>query len=68
MTRIHFITHKFNTSKLGRHAGLFFALAGLVAALVAPAQGLAAPVKFGSKLNPAVQPSNSVPGISCGPE
>lgn len=62
MTRIHLLT-----SKLGRRAGLFFALAGLVAAIVAPAQGLAsAPVKFGSKLNPTVQPSNSLPGMTCG--
>ncbi len=61
MTRIHFVA-----SKLGRRAGLFLALAGLLAAMVAPAQGLAAaPVKFGSKLNPTVQPSNSTPGITC---
>jgi hypothetical protein len=61
MTRIHLVT-----SKLGRRAGLFFALAGLVAAMVAPAQGLAAaPVKFGSMLNPTIQPSNSLPGITC---
>jgi hypothetical protein len=62
MTRIHFLG-----SKLGRRAGIFFALAGLAAAMVAPAQGLAAaPVKFGSKLNPTVQPSNSLPGLGCG--
>jgi hypothetical protein len=61
MTRIHLLT-----SKLGRRAGLFFALAGLLAAMVAPAQGLAAaPVKFGSKLNPTIQPSNSLPGMTC---
>ena len=69
MTRIPFITNKFFTHKLGRRAGLFFALAGLVAAMAAPAEGLAAaPVKFGSKLNPTVQPSNSLPGIACGAE
>jgi hypothetical protein len=69
MTRIHFITNKFFTHKLAGRAGLFFALAGLVAAMVAPAQGLAAaPVKFGSKLNPTIQPSNSLPGIGCGAE
>ncbi|HSS33319.1 MAG TPA: hypothetical protein VLL27_08585 [Solirubrobacterales bacterium] len=62
MSRIHLLT-----SKLGRRAGLFFALAGLAAAMVAPAQGLAAaPVKFGSKLNPTIQPSNSLPGMTCG--
>ena len=61
MTRIHLVT-----SKLGRRAGLFLVLAGIVAAMVAPAQGLAkSPVKFGSKLNPTVQPSNSLPGITC---
>lgn len=61
MTRIHLVT-----SKLGRRAGLFFVLAGIVAAMVAPAQSLAkSPVKFGSKLNPTVQPSNSLPGITC---
>ena len=27
----------------------------------------AAPVKFGSKLNPTVQPSNGSPGIQCEP-
>ena len=61
MTRIHLVT-----SKLGRRAGLFFVLAGILAAMVAPAQGLAkSPVKFGAKLNPTVQPSNSLPGITC---
>jgi hypothetical protein len=34
--------------------------------MVAPAQSLASsPVRFGSKLNPTVQPSNSLPGLSC---
>jgi hypothetical protein len=61
MTRIHLIA-----SKLSRRAGIFLALAGLAALLVAPAQSLAsAPVKFGSKLNPTVQPSNSLPGMTC---
>jgi len=61
MTRIHLIT-----GKVARRTGLLFVLAGLLAAMVAPAQGLAkAPVKFGSKLNPTVQPSNSLPGYSC---
>jgi hypothetical protein len=61
MTRIHLVT-----SRIARRAGLVFALAGLAALLVAPAQSLAsAPVKFGSKLNPTVQPSNSLPGITC---
>jgi hypothetical protein len=61
MTRIHLVS-----SKIARRAGLVFALAGLLAAMVAPASGFAsAPVKFGSKLNPTIQPSNSLPGITC---
>lgn len=52
------------TSKLARRAGVAAALAA-VAMMVAPASGLAAsPVKFGSKLNPTVQPSNSLPGLT----
>lgn len=62
MTRIHLVSFKFI-----RRAGLVFALAAFVAAMVAPASSLAsAPVKFGSKLNPTIQPSNSLPGIDCG--
>ena len=37
-----------------------------LALTIAPATALAAPVKFGSKLNPTVQPSNSLPGLDCG--
>jgi hypothetical protein len=37
-----------------------------VAMMIVPAIGAAAPVKFGSKLNPTVQPSNSLPGLDCG--
>ena len=48
MSRIHLVTNKF-----ARRAGLLFALAGLVAAMVAPAQGFAAaPVKFGAEAEP----------------
>jgi hypothetical protein len=36
-----------------------------VAMMVAPATGIAAPVRFGSKLNPTIQPSNSLPGLNC---
>lgn len=50
--------------RIARRAGLFIALAGLAAAMVAPAAG-AAPVKFGAKLDPSVQPSNSQPGLEC---
>ncbi len=39
-----------------------------VAMMTAPAIGAAAPVKFGSKLNPTVQPSNSLPGLKCSQE
>jgi hypothetical protein len=54
-----------STAKLGRRAGvLAAALAGL-AMMIAPAAGVAAPVKFGSKLNPSIQPSNSLPGLNC---
>lgn len=62
MTRTHTIN-----SRIARRAGLLLGLAGLAVALLAPAQGeAAAPVKFGSKLNPTVQPSNSLPGLGCG--
>lgn len=36
-----------------------------IALMVAPASGMAAPVKFGAKLDPTVQPSNSLPGLPC---
>ena len=53
------------TSKLARRTGIAAALA-TVAMMVAPAAGLAStPVKFGAKLNPTVQPSNSLPGLTC---
>ena len=40
-----------------------------LALMVAPATGLAkAPVKFGAKLDPTVQPSNSLPGLPCSQE
>jgi hypothetical protein len=37
-----------------------------LALTIAPATASAAPVKFGSQLNPTVQPSNSLPGLDCG--
>src|SRR6201746_855896 len=53
------------TRKLTRFAGLAAALAP-VAMMLAPAPGMAAaPVKFGAKLTPTVQPSNSLPGLRC---
>jgi len=51
--------------KIARWASLAAAAASL-ALMVAPATGLAkAPVKFGAKLNPTVQPSNSMPAHPC---
>jgi hypothetical protein len=44
---------------------LFTAIA-VIAMTIVPATSMAAPVKFGSKLNPTVQPSNSLPGLDCG--
>jgi len=62
------MTRKTTAPRLARRAGLLAALAS-VALAVAPAAGSAkAPVKFGSKLNPTVQPSNSLPGLDCGQE
>lgn len=55
-------------SKLARRTGLVAAAASL-ALMVAPATGLAAaPVKFGAKLDPTVQPSNSLPAHPCAQE
>lgn len=51
-----------------RLAVLAAAVAGL-ALMATPAAGLAkAPVKFGAKLDPTVQPSNSLPGLQCSQE
>ena len=53
-------------TKLSLGLGLLAGLAAFAALLLAPASGLAAkPVKFGAKLNPTVQPSNSLPGMGC---
>ncbi|MDX6601911.1 MAG: hypothetical protein QOF13_1113 [Solirubrobacterales bacterium] len=63
------MTRKSNAQKIARRTGLVAAVASLALA-VAPAAGMAkAPVKFGAKLNSTVQPSNSLPGLTCnGPE
>jgi len=59
------MTRTSTARKLSRRAGLVAAVASL-ALMVAPATGLAkAPVKFGAKLNPTVQPSNSLPAHPC---
>jgi hypothetical protein len=63
MTRTH--TRTDAARKLARLTGLAAAVAS-IAMMVAPATGLAAaPVKFGAELNPTVQPSNSLPGLTC---
>jgi len=63
------MTRNATTRKLIRRPGLAAAVACLALALV-PAAGVAkAPVKFGAMLNSKVQPSNSLPGLTCnGPE
>ena len=45
-----------------------FAAIAVIAMTIVPATSMAAPVKFGSKLNPTVQPSNSLPGLKCSQE
>jgi len=59
MTRTDITARRF-----ARFTGLAAAVAS-VAMMVAPAAGVAAPVKFGAMLNPTVQPSNSLPGLTC---
>ena len=63
------MTRTRTAQKIARRAGLVAAFACLVLAVV-PAVGQAkAPVRFGAKLNSTVQPSNSLPGLTCnGPE
>jgi hypothetical protein len=59
------MTSKTLAQRIARRAGLAAALASLALA-IAPAAGVAkAPVKFGSALDPTVQPSNSLPGLMC---
>lgn len=54
------------TKNTRRNRGLVIAATlGAVAMTAAPASGMAATVKFGSKLNPSVQPSNSLPAHDC---
>lgn len=63
------MTRSRTAQKIARRAGLIAAFACLALAVV-PATGMAkAPVRFGAKLNSSVQPSNSLPGLTCnGPE
>lgn len=60
-------THTTKTRTLVYRTGILAAIA-VVAMMIAPALGAAAPVKFGSKLNSTVQPSNSLPGLRCSQE
>jgi len=50
---------------MNRKLAFLAAAVAAVAMMVAPAAGIAAPVKFGAELNPTVQPSNSLPGLQC---
>lgn len=59
------MTRTSTAQKLARRSGLLAAVACL-GLTIAPAAGLAAaPVKFGAKLDPTVQPSNSLPAHPC---
>jgi hypothetical protein len=60
-------THTTKTRSLVARTGILAAIAA-VAMMIVPALAAAAPVKFGSKLNPTVQPSNSLPGLKCSQE
>ncbi|HET7121105.1 MAG TPA: hypothetical protein VFI17_07630 [Solirubrobacterales bacterium] len=44
---------------------ILVAIAALAMTIAPAAASAAAPVKFGSTLNPTVQPSNSLPGLMC---
>jgi hypothetical protein len=51
---------------MNRKIAFLAAAIAAIAMMIAPASGMAAaPVKFGAKLNPTVQPSNSLPGLMC---
>lgn len=63
------MTRNRTAQKIARRAGIIAAFACLALALVPAAGQAKAPVRFGAKLNPTVQPSNSLPGLTCnGPE
>jgi hypothetical protein len=54
------------TAKFARRAGIVVALAGVTAALAAPASSLAStPVQFGAKLSSMTDPANSTPARPC---
>lgn len=63
------MTRNRTAQKIARRAGIIAAFACLVLAIVPAAGQAKAPVGFGAKLNSTVQPSNSLPGLTCnGPE
>ncbi len=54
------------TAKFARRAGIVVALAGVTAAMAAPAASLAStPVQFGAKLSSMTDPANSTPARPC---
>jgi len=62
------MTRTSTAQKIARRSGLLAAVASL-ALMLTPAAGLgAAPVEFGAKLDPTVQPSNSLPAHPCSQE
>jgi hypothetical protein len=65
---VHDIKSPTQTQEEPEMKKLVFAALAVVAMTIVPATSMAAPVKFGSKLNPTVQPSNSLPGLMCSQE
>ncbi len=62
------MTRNSTAQKIARRTGLAAAVASLALALVPAAGQAKAPVKFGAKLDPTVQPSNSLPAHPCSQE
>lgn len=63
------MTRNRTAQKIARRAGIIAAFACLALAVVPAAGQAKAPVRFGAKLDSTVQPSNSLPGLTCnGPE
>lgn len=63
------MTHAHTAQKIVRRVGIVAAFVCLALAGVPAAGQAKAPVRFGAKLNSTVQPSNSLPGLTCnGPE
>lgn len=59
------MTRKSTAQKIACRAGLVVAIATVALMVTAAAALASTPVRFGSKLNPTVQPSNSQPGLYC---